>query len=127
MQSSNNNSPTFSLPNILLRLEGLVVFIVAIMLFRQQGGAWWLFALLLLSPDVAMVGYFANLQAGAWVYNIVHAWVIPVIVVLVGVSIGNPTVTQLGLIWVAHIGMDRVAGYGLKYTTAFKDTHLQRV
>jgi Domain of unknown function (DUF4260) len=35
--------------------------------------------------------------------------------------------TQVGLIWLAHIGIDRVLGYGLKYPTGFKDTHLSRV
>ena len=34
---------------------------------------------------------------------------------------------KLGLIWLAHIGMDRAIGYGLKYPTNHKDTHLQRV
>jgi hypothetical protein len=31
------------------------------------------------------------------------------------------------LIWLAHIGLDRTLGYGLKYPTFFEDTHLQRV
>jgi hypothetical protein len=34
---------------------------------------------------------------------------------------------QVRLIWLAHIGLDRAVGYGLKYPTAFKETHLQRV
>ncbi|RKQ33951.1 DUF4260 family protein [Oceanobacillus halophilus] len=33
----------------------------------------------------------------------------------------------VGLIWTAHIGMDRMIGFGLKYPTAFKDTHIQRI
>jgi hypothetical protein len=33
----------------------------------------------------------------------------------------------LCVIWVAHIGFDRLLGYGLKYPTAFKDTHLGKV
>jgi hypothetical protein len=37
------------------------------------------------------------------------------------------TAVQLGLIWFAHIGVVRAIGYGLKYPTGFKDTHLQRV
>jgi hypothetical protein len=31
------------------------------------------------------------------------------------------------LIWLAHIGMDRSLGYGLKLPTAFQDTHLGRI
>ena len=33
----------------------------------------------------------------------------------------------VGLVWLAHIGIDRALGYGLKYPTHFEDTHLQRV
>jgi hypothetical protein len=33
----------------------------------------------------------------------------------------------VALIWFAHISMDRTVGYGLKYPTSFKDTHLERV
>ncbi|MGQ7476239.1 DUF4260 family protein [Streptococcus suis] len=29
-----------------------------------------------------------------------------------------------GLIWLAHIGWDRAFGYGLKYESGFKHTHL---
>jgi hypothetical protein len=32
-----------------------------------------------------------------------------------------------GAVLVAHVGMDRAVGYGLKYPTHFKDTHLQRI
>jgi hypothetical protein len=34
---------------------------------------------------------------------------------------------QVAPIWLAHIGGDRLLGYGLKYLTAFKDTPLDRV
>jgi len=40
---------------------------------------------------------------------------------------GRETGVAISLIWIAHIGIDRVLGYGLKYPTAFKDTHLQKV
>ena len=39
----------------------------------------------------------------------------------------SETAAKVALIWLAHIGMDRLLGYGLKYPSAFKDTHLQRV
>ena len=29
-----------------------------------------------------------------------------------------------GLVWLAHIGMDRLLGYGLKYDDHFQHTHL---
>lgn len=36
-------------------------------------------------------------------------------------------VLRLALIHLAHIGFDRALGYGLKYGTAFGDTHLCRI
>jgi hypothetical protein len=36
-------------------------------------------------------------------------------------------VSIAGTILVAHVGMDRAAGYGLKLPTAFQDTHLGRI
>ena len=40
-----------------------------------------------------------------------------------GAGIGLP----LALVWIAHIGFDRALGYGLKYPSAFADTHLGRI
>jgi hypothetical protein len=45
----------------------------------------------------------------------------------VGVVADSDAATKIALIWLAHIGADRLLGYGLKYPTAFKDTHLSRV
>ncbi len=36
-------------------------------------------------------------------------------------------VLPLALILFAHIGIDRLLGFGLKYPSGFKDTHLQRL
>jgi hypothetical protein len=40
---------------------------------------------------------------------------------------GSQLLLSAALIWLAHIGMDRALGYGLKYPTTFKDTHLGHV
>jgi hypothetical protein len=40
---------------------------------------------------------------------------------------GRPALLAVALIWIAHIGFDRLLGYGLKYISDFKHTHLQRV
>jgi hypothetical protein len=40
---------------------------------------------------------------------------------------GRTACAWLAWIWLAHLGFDRLMAYGLKYDTAFKDTHLQRV
>jgi hypothetical protein len=114
-------------PKGLLQLEGAAMFIAALAAYADLGGAWWLFVLLLLAPDLFMLPYLVNPQWGAWGYNLGHQIVLPLGLLGLGVAIETPAVTQLALIWLAHIGMDRAVGYGLKYPTNFKETHLQRV
>lgn len=86
-----------------------------------------MFILLLLAPDISMIGYLVNDVVGAKCYNIFHTYSLTITIVLVGILLSNQLVLAIGLIWSAHIGMDRAIGYGLKYTTNFKDTHLNRV
>jgi hypothetical protein len=115
-------------PALLLRLEGIAVLGAAVVLYFWQHGPWWLLLLLFLAPDLSMLGYLAGSRVGAVCYNLVHSYVLPLALVLTGALAGVPLVLWLGLIWGAHIGLDRgVLGAGLKYPTAFKDTHLQRM
>ncbi len=116
------NSPLW-----LLRLEGAVVLIIALMLYSRLESGWWLFVLLFFVPDVSMVGYAVNAKSGATIYNLVHAYALPAVLGLIGLSMANGLLTSLSLIWFAHIGLDRLLGFGLKYPTEFKDTHLQHV
>jgi hypothetical protein len=118
---------SLSLPNVLLRLEGLTVFIGAIALYASQHYSGLAFVLLLLVPDVSMIGYRISLRAGSQIYNAAHVYTLPALLIALGLVLSAPIAIQIGLIWAAHIGMDRVAGYGLKYATEFKDTHMQRV
>lgn len=83
--------------------------------------------LLILAPDLSAIGYLAGPTVGAAVYDVVHTYASPIALALVGVLTGTEMATQIALIWFAHIGTDRFLGYGLKYPTRFKDTHLQRV
>jgi hypothetical protein len=115
------------LPRLLLHAEGAAVFVAATVLFFHGDHAWWLYPLLVLAPDLAMVGYAAGARAGALAYDVVHTYVCPVTLAAVGVVADANALVGLGLIWLAHIGADRLIGYGLKYPTGFKDTHLQRV
>lgn len=112
---------------MLLRMEGAVLALVAVALFARTGTTWWLFALLLLAPDLGLLGYLAGPRVGAASYNLTHALVLPGLVGAGGWWIGSSTAVAVALIWIAHIGVDRVVGYGLKYETDFRDTHLQRV
>lgn len=108
----------------LLRLENLAVAIAAIVAFRVAGGGWWLFALLFLVPDLFMLGYLAGPVTGARLYNLAHSYLAPAPVLGLAWMTGHELGAQVALIWVAHIGIDRVLGYGLKYPTRFADTHL---
>ena len=114
-------------PRVLLRLEGAAVLALAVAGYRASGGNWWLFALLLLAPDLAALGYLAGNRVGAATYNLVHTYALPLALLGYGLWGASPLALSLALIWLAHIGMDRAVGYGLKYATAFKDTHLGRV
>ena len=96
-------------------------------MYFHEGYPWWLFLALILAPDLSMVGYAAGLRIGAATYNAAHTYALPVVLAGVGVIAGAEIAVQVGLIWLTHIGVDRAAGYGLKYPTGFKDTHLQRI
>jgi hypothetical protein len=85
------------------------------------------FLLLFLTPDLSLIGYAAGPRAGALAYNALHTEVGPLLLGAVGLLTDAGVAVQLALIWLAHIGIDRVLGYGLKYPSAFKDTHLQRL
>lgn len=107
-----------------LRVEGLVGLAAAVTAYWFLGGNWWLFALLLLAPDLAFFGYAAGEKTGARIYNLVHTYTAPAILGAIGWFGGVPLLLQLGLIWAAHIGMDRALGYGLKYPGLAGQTHL---
>jgi Domain of unknown function (DUF4260) len=113
--------------DLILRLEALALFIGGVLVFLQLNGQpLWLLPLLL-APDLSMIGYLAGPRVGAACYDAVHAYVAPVVLSAAGLIAGADLAIQLGLIWLTHIGVDRAVGYGLKYPTHFKDTHLQRV
>lgn len=82
-----------------------------------------MFALLFLAPDLSMLGYLAGPRLGGACYNAVHTYVAPAMLAAAA-AVGGGQLYRLALIWVAHIGLDRLVGYGLKYSTDFGMTHL---
>ncbi len=114
-------------PATLLRVEGVALLALSVLLYRVNGGSWLLFGVLLLTPDLSMLGYLAGPKVGALLYNAFHTYAMPAAVGTLGMIFASPLAIAVALIWFAHIGMDRTVGYGLKYPTSFKDTHLQRV
>lgn len=113
--------------DILLRIEWIAVAVAAIFGFSLAGGSWKLFLLLILVPDLGMLGYLAGPRVGGLAYNAVHLLVWPAVLILTGVLLPQQLALQVGLIWLAHIAVDRAMGYGLKLSTGFRDTHLGRI
>jgi hypothetical protein len=117
----------FFAPKILLHLEGLAVLIAATLVYARSGHDWRWFWLTFLVPDVALFGYLAGNRVGAACYNAVHTYVAPLLLAALLVATGGPAHLWITWVWSAHIGMDRLLGYGLKYGSAARDTHLSRV
>ena len=107
-----------------LRGEALAIFGAGTTLFFFLGGELWLFTVLFLSPDLSIAGYAAGRKTGAVLYNIAHSYALPAMLAVVGVLTGFEIVWQIGLIFVAHAAFDRTLGYGLKYASGFRHTHL---
>ena len=107
-----------------LRLEGLAVLAVSVTAFAGRHASWWLFAALFLVPDVSFLAYLVNPRVGAIAYNALHSYIAPLFLGLTAYFGHAPFLTPVALIWIAHIGFDRAVGYGLKYGSAFGDTHL---
>ncbi|WP_110513382.1 DUF4260 domain-containing protein [Herpetosiphon llansteffanensis] len=118
---------TASLAKQLLHAEGLGLLLIAILGYAWQGFAWWQFALALFAPDLLMLGYLWGPKVGSICYNLGHVTLLPLSFLALGVVNDWRLGLQIGLIWLSHIGLDRMLGYGLKYPTQFKDTHLGRV
>lgn len=109
-----------------LQAEGAAALIAAGIIYNALGGNWWLFVPLLLLPDLSAVGYLAGPRVGALTYNLIHNWVVGLATLGLGLWLSSDALLIAGTVLVAHVGFDRLMGYGLKHTTGFKDTHLQR-
>lgn len=108
----------------ILKLEAAAFFIATVWAYYLVGASWWLFLALILIPDVFMVGYIKNSKIGALVYNTGHMYVVPLLLLGTYLLFHIPVLLPISIIWLAHISMDRMLGYGLKLDTGFKDTHL---
>ncbi|MEW6629596.1 MAG: DUF4260 domain-containing protein [Pseudomonadota bacterium] len=113
--------------DLILRFEWVTVAALAIVCYAMFGFSWWLFVLLILAPDLSMLGYLGGPHVGAATYNALHILIAPLVVLLTGALLAGPVTTAVALIWIAHIAIDRALGYGLKLPTGFRDTHLGRI
>jgi hypothetical protein len=108
----------------LLRLEGLTLFAGMTLLYAVWGGSWWIYVIVFLLPDLSFAAYLADPKTGAIVYNAAHSYMAPVTLMTVGFALASPLWLSIAMIWMAHIGIDRALGYGLKYSAGFGFTHL---
>lgn len=114
-------------PIALQRLEGGVMLVLALVLYWRLSGWWLLLIVLILAPDLFMLGYLGGPRLGGAIYNLGHTWFLPGVLAMAAILGSSSLLVQLALIWFAHIGADRLLGYGLKLPTAFQDTHLGRI
>ena len=126
----STNSPTLqgiSMPRLLLHIEGLTLLVVSLILYGNLNFGWGTFAFLLFVPDLAIIPYAINKRVGQVIYNLLHTIVFPLALGMYSILNANELGLQISLIWFAHIGMDHMLGYGLKYPDSFKETHFSRV
>ena len=127
MAVSRHAGAVEGMPRLLLRLEGAALAAAAVYAYYRLGGSWWLFAALILAPDVSFAGYLAGSRTGAIAYNAMHVTLGPLLCGLVGVLLPQFDLIAIALIWAAHIGVDRALGFGLKYSAGAALTHLGRI
>src|ERR1700730_18411826 len=112
---------------ILLRLEGLTLFAGMTLLYAVWGGYWWVYGVVCLVPDLSFAAYLAGPRVGAIVYNAAHTYMAPMSLMTAGFALASPLTLSIAMVWLAHIGIDRALGYGLKYSAGFTFTHLGRI
>jgi len=111
----------------LLQVEGAALFVGTSLFYLISDSPWELYALLFFAPDLGFLGYLAGPRTGAFVYNALHTTVAPLLLAIGGMVVLWPMAGTLALIWFAHIGFDRMLGFGLKYGSGFRLTHLGRI
>ncbi len=107
-----------------LKLEELAMFGFSIFLFNQTEYVWWVYLVLILTPDIGMIGYLINAKIGAITYNLLHHKGIALTVLILGYYYSIEWIVLTGIILFGHAAFDRMMGYGLKYEDSFKHTHL---
>ena len=120
-------SAVSGVPRLMLRAEGAAILALAVLLYWKVGLSWWLFLALFLVPDLSFLGYLGGPRAGAVFYNAAHTLIAPLLLATAGLLLPAYELVPFSLIWTAHIGFDRVLGYGLKYAAGFGFTHLGRI
>jgi len=110
----------------LIQAEAIVPFLISVLLINRLPVhfAWWIWIPIFLAPDLSMLGYLMGNKVGAIIYNLFHHQLVAIVLTGTGMALQLPYVELAGLILLGHSSLDRVMGYGLKFRTGFKFTHL---
>ncbi|MBN8089130.1 DUF4260 domain-containing protein [Vibrio vulnificus] len=108
----------------ILQIEGGCIFIASMFFYSANFDDWITFSALFFFPDIAILGYLISSKVGAIAYNCTHSLIGAGILLLTSIALSFELAKVISIIWFAHIGFDRMLGYGLKYSSNFKDTHL---
>ncbi|WIY52250.1 DUF4260 domain-containing protein [Devosia sp. YIM 151766] len=111
------------------KAEGAVIFIAGVTLFSLVSAelSWWLAVLAFFAPDLSFASYLLGPKIGAAIYNLVHIYAFGTVFIVLGTALSAPVLAALGALWLAHSGLDRLLGYGLKSPQGFSFTHLGRI
>lgn len=111
----------------MVRIENGFALAMSFYIYIQLDFPIWLFFVLLLVPDITMIGYVINNKIGANIYNFGHSFILPILLALGYLSFSKDYLLIIFIIWLSHIFMDRLFGFGLKYQDSFNKTHIQRL
>ncbi|WP_299520763.1 DUF4260 domain-containing protein [uncultured Serinicoccus sp.] len=118
-----------TLPVWFQRMESAAIALLVVVAFVQLGFAWWWLIAVFLVWDLSMLGYLASPRLGAILYNAGHSYLGPVAVLALTWVVADDArwAEFVALSWAFHIAVDRLLGYGLKFTDRFTHTHLGEV
>lgn len=111
----------------LIKIEEASLLVLGVYLFSLLPYSWWWFPVLILVPDLSMIGYAFGTHIGAATYNFFHHRGLGILLYLIGSYLGQPLLQLIGIVLFSHSAMDRIFGYGLKYDKGFKYTHLGEI
>lgn len=111
------------------KAEGALICVAALWLYAGAETVlpFWAAALLFFAPDLSLLCYLFGKRLGAACYNLVHLYALGCIALAAGHLWGLPLWWEIGTLWLAHCGLDRMLGYGLKSVQGFDRTHLGRI
>lgn len=111
----------------IIKLEEAAMLALSLFLLWNGNAAWYWYPLLLIGPDIGMLGYMVNNKVGAVCYNIFHHKGLAIVIFLTGIYCNQDLLQMIGVVLFGHSSFDRLLGYGLKYQQGFKYTHLGEI